>query len=376
MRAAFIYCQELQRFAYPPQCPFSTARAGLARDTLASMGLLAGQGRREVPTLPARREELLEFHTPRYLDLLQQATRGSLDEEGLAMGLGTEDTPIFADLYEYATLAVGGTLTAANMILSNQADVAFNPSGGYHHAHPARASGFCYLNDVVLACLRLAGAGKRVAFLDVDAHHCDGVQEAFFRRSDVMVISLHESGKTLFPGTGFEDEIGAGAGEGFTANLPLPAGVYDDAYIRAFEAVALPLLGAYDPDVIVLELGMDGLAGDPLTHLALTNNAHAQVVRDVRAFGKPILATGGGGYHIKNSARGFALAWTVLCGQDDPVDDLSVGLGGVLLETTEWLGGLKDRRLVPDERQKAEVDAAVDATVERVKKKVFPYHGL
>jgi acetoin utilization protein AcuC len=152
--------------------------------------------------------------------------------------------------------------------------------------------------------------------------------------------------------------------------------VYDDAYIRAFEAVALPLIGAYDPDVIVLELGMDGLAGDPMTHMALTNNAYAQVARDVRGFGKPILATGGGGYHIKNSARGFALAWTILSGQDDPVDDLSIGLGGVLLETTEWLGGLKDRRLVPDGKQKAEVDAGVEAAVERVKKKVFPYHGL
>ena len=178
-------------------------------------------------------------------------------------------------MYEYASLACGATLTGAELILSGEADIVFNPSGGFHHAKAQKASGFCYLNDIVLGCLRLTDKGKRVLYLDVDAHHCDGVQEAFYARKDVMVISLHESGKTLFPWAGFENEIGEGPGLGFNVNVPLPIGIFDEAYMTGFNQIVLPLIKAYKPDVIVLELGMDALAGDPLVHLSLTNNTYA-----------------------------------------------------------------------------------------------------
>jgi len=248
------------------------------------MGLLSGDDRWTASMDPADRPALEEFHSPGYLDVLQRAGRGDMDAEGLHMGLGTPETPVFRGLYEYAALACGASLTAAKLILTGQAEATFNPSGGYHHAHPAMASGFCYLNDVVLACLHLAEAGRRVVFLDVDVHHCDGVQEAFYSRSDVMTISLHQTGRTLFPGTGFEDEIGTGEGRGYSANVPLPPGTYDEAYLRAFRAVALPLIAAHDPDVIVLEVGMDGLAGDPLAQLNLTNNAYAEAVQELLRF--------------------------------------------------------------------------------------------
>lgn len=373
--AAFIYSAEIEQYHYPPDCPFNTTRAGKARAILASLGLLAGGGRFEAPLRPAERREMLKFHSARYIDALAAAPTGRFDLDMMAMGLGTPDCPVFSGMYEYAALACGGTLVAAELIMQGRAEVAFNPSGGYHHAGSERASGFCYVNDVVLACGRLAEAGKRVLYLDIDAHHGDGVQRAFFERDDVMTISFHESGKTLFPGTGFPDEIGRGAGEGFAVNVPLPAGTYDRAYLEAFDEVAMPLIGAFDPDVIVLEIGMDALSGDPLTHLALTNNTHAAVAAKVRAFARPILAVGGGGYHIENTARGWALAWCALCGEDDR-DAMGAGLGGVLMQSAEWSGGLRDRELVPDSAQAAAVGPQLRATVEAVKAGVFAIHGL
>jgi acetoin utilization protein AcuC len=375
-QAAFIHSAELERYPYPPDCPFNSGRAGRAHQILRSMGLLGGANQREIAPRPAGRDALETFHTAEYLDVLEDAARGHMGVEGLWMGLGTPDCPVFSGMYKYADLACGATLAGAELLLGGEADVAFNPSGGYHHAHPGRAAGFCYLNDAVLGCLRLAAAGKRALFLDIDAHHCDGVQAAFYHRRDVMTLSLHESGRTLFPGTGFEDEIGAGEGLGYSVNVPLPAGAYDEAFLKAFRAVAVPLGVAFGPDVIVLELGMDGLAGDPLTHLSLTNSAHVAVLRRLLDFQRPLLVIGGGGYHVENTARGWALAWTVLSGQDRGMEDLNVGLGGVLVETADWLGGLRDRPMVPTAQQRAAVDAAIDATIEKVKANLFARHGL
>ena len=373
--AVLVHSPQVCAYSYPPQCPFSTRRAHLAYEIISSMRLLSGKGREQVEPKPADEDALLKLHTARYLQVLKEAEAGHLDVEGLEMGLGTEETPIFKGLYDYAALACGGTAAAASLILSGDAHIAFNMSGGYHHAGPQTAAGFCYVNDVAIACSTLTEHGKRVLFLDVDAHHGDGVQNAFYSRSDVMTISFHESGRTLFPGTGFEDEIGVGEGQGFAVNLPLLQGTYDEAFLHAFRAIAPPLVAAYDPDVIVLELGMDMLAGDPLTHLGLTNNAYADVITATMAFDKPIVATGGGGYHEENTARGWALAWSLFCGEDGH-DEMSLGLGGVMLGSTDWLGGLRDKRSVTDATQREAVDAAVDKTIEAVKVNVFSFHGL
>ena len=375
VRAAFLHSQEMETFSYPRDCPFRTDRAARTRSILASFGLLTGTHRREVAPRPAGREVLETFHIPEYLDALQDAAAGHLTIEALHMGIGTADCPVFRGMYAYADLACGATVQGADLLLAGEVDVAFNPSGGYHHAHAERAAGFCYLNDVVLGCDRLARAGRRVLFLDVDAHHSDGVQEAFYARDDVMVISLHQNGKTLFPGTGFEEDIGTGQGEGYSVNLPLPPGTYDEAYLRVVREVVLPLIGAYKPDVIALEVGMDCLVGDPLVNLSLTNNAYADVVHAVRAFGRPILAVGGGGYHADNTARGWALVWSVLCGDDD-TQDLMAGLGGVLLESTDHVAGLRDRAQVVEPGVRKRVDAELDAAVRKVKQCVFKYHGL
>jgi acetoin utilization protein AcuC len=369
----FIYSGDFEKYHYPSGNPFKTERAGMARSMLRSMGLLSDE--EELIPAPASREQIETFHAPRYLDAMIRAPKGDLRVDDLYMGLGTEDCPIFIGMYEYAALACGASLAGAEAILSGRARVAFNPSGGYHHAGPAKAAGFCYINDVVLACMTLTEAGKRVAFVDIDVHHGDGVQNAFYDRADVLTISLHEAGKTLYPGSGSESEIGTGAGRGYSVNVPLPVGTYDEAYLRAFRSVALPVLKAFDADAVVLEIGMDALSGDPLAHLKLTNNAYAEAIGQVVRLGKPLLATGGGGYHPRNTARGWALAWCVLSGKDSEAAT-SHGLGGVLLETTDWQGGLRDRAVMPDDAERAEVDAAIDTTVEALKTSVFAIHGL
>lgn len=374
-KAAFIYSPELEKYHYPSEHPFNTIRAKRVRDTVNSMGLLSGSGISEVAPIPAERVVLKKFHTARYLHALQAASRGRWTPEALEMGIGTQDCPIFKGLYEYTVLATGASLVGADLILSGEADIAFNPSGGYHHAHPERASGFCYINDVALACMGLAEHRKRVLYLDVDVHHGDGVAEAFYDRSDVMTISFHQNPKTLFPGTGFENEIGTGPGKGYCVNVPLPVGTYDKAYIKAFEAIALPLIGAYEPDVFVFQLGADALAGDPLAHLQLTNNVYVEIINHLLSFDKPILATGGGGYNVENTVRAWSLAWSVFCGADD--DDMHhAAVGGVLLENTEWQGGLRDRALAVTESQRKAVVPAIEATVKKIKTNLFPIHGL
>jgi acetoin utilization protein AcuC len=371
----FIYSSELEKYHYPSEHPFNTVRAKKVRETVKSMGLLSGRGRSEVAPVAAERVVLKKFHTARYLHALKKASGGHVDAEALKMGIGSPDCPVFKGLYDYAVLATGGTLTGAKMILAGQADIGFNPSGGYHHAGPELASGFCYINDVALACIVLAENSKRILYLDVDVHHGDGVANAFYERSDVMTISFHENPKTLFPGTGFEDEIGKGEGKGYCVNVPLPVGTYDKAYMEAFEAVAPPLITAYNPDVIVLQLGADALAGDPLAHLQLTNNTYAEIINHVMGFGKRILATGGGGYNVENTVRAWALAWSVFCGADKD-KDMDHAVGGVLLETTEWQGGLRDRALAVTKQQRNAVEPAIEAVVQKIKKTIFPIHGL
>jgi len=375
-RAAFLYSPAIERFHYPPECPFITQRAAIARHMLAKMDLLEGPGRTEVAFEPAPREVLERFHTPRYLDAMLRAVGGDLDLEGLGMGFGTPDVPVFREMFDFAALATGGTVRGVELLTGGEAQVAFNPAGGFHHARPEEAAGFCYLNDVGLACLLLAERMGRVLYLDVDVHHGDGVQEFFYRRRDVMTISLHESGTTLYPGTGWPHEVGEGPGRGYSVNVPLPAGTYDAAFLEAFKAVVPPLVEAFDPQVVVLQAGADGLSGDPLAHWTLTNNAYAEVARRVVEFGRPVLATGGGGYHPANTARAWALVWTVLAAAETETETTQAGFGGVMLESTEWAGGLRDRTLVPEAERREAVEAAVRRTIEAVRRHVFPLHGL
>jgi acetoin utilization protein AcuC len=375
-RTAFIYSTQLEKFSYPPNVPFVVKRAEQTYNLLKSLGLLEADNIKTIAPKPATRTELEKFHSANYLDALRLAAEGKITAVGSRMGLGTLDCPVFSDMYDYSAWACGATLTGAELILAGEADIAFNPSGGFHHATAERASGFCYLNDIVLGCIRLVEDGKRVLYLDLDAHHGDGVQEAFYEKKEVLVISLHESGETLFPWTGSADEIGKGKGLGFNVNAPLPLGIDDKAYLTVFDKIVSPLIKAYDPDVIVLELGMDALAGDPLAHLSLTNNAYAEIISRLLHFNKPILATGGGGYDVEKTVRGWALAWEIFCCEERDKADSSLGMGGIMLQSKEWSGGLRDRALPIPEKERRSVDTAIQAAIDAVIKNVFRYHGI
>jgi len=354
----FIYSPELDRYPYPASCPFNTRRAGLVRKSLDSRSQLNGNGYGEVAAKIATDEEVERYHSKDYVEAIKRASRGEFDHAFLEYGLGTGDCPEFMGMYDNFLWATGASLTAARHLLEGNARIAFNPAGGLHHAHAERASGFCYINDVVLAGLLFAEAGKRVLFLDIDVHHTDGVQEAFYHRSDVMTISLHQSGRTLFPGTGFEDEIGEADGTGFAVNVPLPAGTYDGAYEKVLAEVAYPLVEAYRPDVIILEAGADTLADDPLAGLKLTNNIHAGVCQKLMSYDKPMLVTGGGGYHVENTVRAWALIWTVITGQE------------------ESQSRLRDVRPGREAIVKGSIDAAIDGVIGKVKRNIFPIHGM
>ncbi|MHC4284047.1 MAG: acetoin utilization protein AcuC [Planctomycetota bacterium] len=365
-KAAFIYSPELEKYSYPPEHPFNTIRPKKTREIVSSLGLLSGDDRSEVAPVEVGRMVLKKFHSARYLHALKKANPRRWDAEAFDMGLGTEDCPVFERLYDYAVLAAGGTLVAAERILAGSADVAFNPSGGFHHAGPERASGFCYINDVALACTILAEASKRVLYLDVDVHHGDGVAYGFYDRRDVMTISLHENPKVLFPGTGFQNEIGKGEGKGYCVNVPLPIGTYDEAYMKAFGSIARPLVEAFRPDVIVFELGADALAGDPLAHLYLTNNVYADIINYLLSLNTPILATGGGGYNIDNTVRAWALAWCVLCGAGSE-GSVESGAGTVGSSSINEQDGLRDGPLPVSTQQRETVTRAIETTIEAVK---------
>jgi acetoin utilization protein AcuC len=374
-KPVFIYSPEFEKYSYPPGAMLVTQRALKTRELLKSLKLLGGERGKESVPAPATKRELQKFHSARYLEALQQAADGKLTREGRRMGIGTPDCPVFKDMFGYASLACGATLTGAELFLSGETDVAFNPSGGYHRAKAEKASGFCYLNDLVLACIRFSNNGKRVLYLDLDAHHGDGVQEAFYSSNKVMVISLHESGKTLWPGTGYEDEIGDGSGKGFNINIPLPLGICDEVYLDVFQKFVIPLINAYVPDIFVLQLGMDALAGDPLAHLELTNNTHAEIIGQILRYNKPMLATGGGGYHFDNTVRGWALAWKTMCGQGDG-SDFSIGMGGVMLQSLEWADGLRDRVLPMNEKHCNSVRRSIRTTIRLLARNVLKYHGI
>ena len=178
-KGAFIHSDEIERYHYPPECPFKTERAAATKLILSSMGLYIVDSASEVPPKPATESELLLFHEPEYLEALRRVTQGDFRAEDLHRGIGTQDTPVFPDLYPYAELAAGATIRGVELILTGTVSYVFNPSGGFHHAFPAAAGGFCYINDVVIGCKILKANGKRVFCLDLDAHHGNGTQTAF-----------------------------------------------------------------------------------------------------------------------------------------------------------------------------------------------------
>jgi acetoin utilization protein AcuC len=319
---AFLYEPALAEWRLSPDHPFKPERLTLVRDLLLASGLLSEAEIRSPGLL--RPGELTAVHEPEYVAMVERISRGERPEEAIAFGLGTSDTPVADGLHEGVARVCAATATAVQLVADGTVRRAASFAGGLHHAMPGRASGFCIYDDLAVGIERATAAGLRVAYLDLDAHHGDGVQHAFYDRSDVLTISVHESGRYLFPGTGHTHEIGTGDGRGWSVNLPLEPFTEDDSYLRVFDEVVPGVLDAFGPDLIVLQAGADTHRDDPLAHLSLSLNglraSYDRVVAlaDRHCDGRMVV-TGGGGYAAYDVVpRAWAQAWSALSGRPMP----------------------------------------------------------
>lgn len=273
---------------------------------------------------PASFREMAKFHCDDYLDFLRRVTPEDSEEilkyqARFNVGEYCPDCPVFEGVYEFCSISAGGSIVAAKRINQGVADIAINWGGGLHHAKRSEASGFCYVNDIVLAIVELLKYYQRVLYIDTDVHHGDGVEEAFYSTDRVMCLSLHKFGE-FFPGTGALNDIGMGKGRHYSVNVPLNDGIDDESYKFIFNSVVEHIMNWYCPGVVVLQLGADSLVGDRLGAFNLSMRGHAQSVSFLKKFNVPFLMVGGGGYTIKNVARAWCYETSVAAGVDLPED--------------------------------------------------------
>jgi acetoin utilization protein AcuC len=374
MRTALIHSEAWRRFDYGPQHPLRMERLGLTWSLMQAYGLTAGPDMILPAPEPADEAVIGRFHRKEYLQVLKASDEGRAPSYAALFGLGPGDNPVFPGLWEAARLVAGGSLLAADLVASGAVDRAFHFAGGLHHAMPARASGFCYVNDAVLAIMRLRERGLRVAYVDIDAHHGDGVQAAFYDDPAVLTISTHERGDYLFPGTGFVEEAGEGPGVGYSVNLPLEPYTDSAVYQPRFDAVVPPLLEAFHPDVVVAQLGIDSHRTDPLTHLELDVQGFAGAVAAIARLAPRLVALGGGGYDLQNVARGWTAAWAAL---NDI--DLAPGLPAGFLASEGRAFTVRTLWDPPEEipeQHRARAREYADRQVEAIRRLIFPVHGL
>ncbi|GLJ43787.1 hypothetical protein SUGI_0911550 [Cryptomeria japonica] len=264
--------------------------------------------------------ELAQFHSADYVEFLHRITPDTqhmFSKELIKYNMG-EDCPVFENLFEFCQIYAGGTIDAARRLNNQISDIAINWAGGLHHAKKCEASGFCYINDLVLGILELLKHHARVLYIDIDVHHGDGVEEAFYYTDRVMTVSFHKYGDMFFPGTGDVKEVGEKEGKYYAINVPLKDGIDDASFTRLFRTIISKVVETYQPGAIVLQCGADSLAGDRLGCFNLSIDGHAQCVRIVKKFNLPLLVTGGGGYTKENVARCWAVETGVLLDTELP----------------------------------------------------------
>jgi len=370
-KAVLVYSKQFGRHSYGPSHPLKVERLQLTMDLIAAYGLLDTPDAPWVEARKADETDLLQFHSAEYLAMLKLANTGQAPPQARRFGLGSGDNPIFPGLFDWSLLVAGATLECVRQVMDKDRRIAFNIAGGLHHARADRASGFCYLNDPVIGISRMIENGLRVGYLDIDVHHGDGVQGAFYNTDRVLTISIHQHGYTLFPGTGFPDEMGEGPGRGYAVNVPLAPGTGDDVYLWTFMEVVPPLMRAYDPDVLVTQLGVDTLATDPLAGLNLTPKGFIKLVEEIKSWNRKWVALGGGGYDVMNVARAWSQAWAVMKGADIPD-----GLPEAFVDQHRVELGPTATRSVPVFGREAAVDDGARKlaalVVAKIKKNIFP----
>ncbi|MBM7075902.1 MULTISPECIES: acetoin utilization protein AcuC [Micromonospora] len=365
--------------------PLDPVRVELTVALARELGVLDRPGVRLVEPEPADDATLTRVHRPDYLEAVRAAPRDPLFA---GYGLGTSDNPVFDGMHESSALIAGASVAAAEAVWRGEARRAVNVAGGLHHAMPDRAAGFCVYNDPAVAIARLLDLGaERVAYVDVDVHHGDGVQEIFYRDPRVLTVSLHETPLALFPGTGFPDETGGPGAQGSAVNVPLPPGTDDAGWQRAFHAIVPSVLRAFRPQILVTQCGADGHRMDPLADLHLSVDGQRATYLALRALADELcdgrwVATGGGGYAL---VEVVPRAWTHLLAvaTGDPLDPATLTPPG-------WRTLAAHRRPGHDVplRMTDDVDPehrpwqptgepnSVDRAVAATRKAVFPLLGL
>ncbi|WP_169949861.1 acetoin utilization protein AcuC [Microbispora sp. H11081] len=376
-----VWDEDLLSYDFGPGHPLAPVRVELTMALARDLGVL--DAAEMIGCVPATEDEIALVHTRDYIEAVKNVSKDG--RPALRYGLGTEDNPAFAGVHEAAALVTGATLAAARAVWTGEAEHAVNVAGGLHHAMPGAASGFCVYNDPAVAIAWLLSQGAtRIAYVDVDVHHGDGVQTAFYDDPRVLTISLHESPGTLFPGTGFPQETGA---EGTAVNVALPAGCGDTEWLRAFHAVVPPLLHHFQPQVLVTQQGCDSHALDPLANLMLSldgqRTAYAALHRLAHeTAGGRWIAVGGGGYEL---VQVVPRAWTHLIAEavGRPVDPSTETPETWRTFAREHTGEIPPLRMTDgrhprwrDISEGYDPADAVDRAVIATRKAVFPFHGL
>jgi len=324
-RSAFVYSPEYLAYKLSEEHPLNPIRLALTESLIDACGLLEGPDVFRAEPRTATDDEIMYAHDREYVERVRELGQaGGYVYPDFEFGLGSSDNPIFEGMHEASSLVTGGSLVAAELVTSGQATHAFNPGGGLHHANRRMASGFCVYNDCAVAIAWLRMQGLRVLYTDTDAHHGDGVQNIFYEDPGVLTISFHETGRFLFPGTGFPSERGSGAGVGYAVNVPLEPYTDHESFVECYETVVPPLARAFKPDIIVAQNGCDGHAIDPLTHLHYLTRTFEHVA--IRSHdlahelcdGK-LIALGGGGYALWTVVpRAWASVWAAVSGHPLP----------------------------------------------------------
>ncbi|XP_065179815.1 histone deacetylase 1-like [Sycon ciliatum] len=305
-KVCYYYDSDVGNYYYGQGHPMKPHRIRMTHNLLLNYGLY----RKMEIYRPKKADvsELTKYHSDDYIKFLRTIRPDNIGEHSKQMprfNVG-EDCPVFDGLFEFCQLATGGSIAGAIKLNKKQADIAINWSGGLHHAKKSEASGFCYVNDIVLAILELLKYHQRVLYIDIDIHHGDGVEEAFYTTDRVMTVSFHKYGE-YFPGTGDIKDVGAGKGKYYAVNFPLRDGIDDDSYQSIFRPVIAKVMEMYRPNAVVLQCGADSLSGDRLGCFNLSLKGHSDCVDYVKSFNLPLLLLGGGGYTIRNVAR----CWTL-----------------------------------------------------------------
>lgn len=373
---------QLDRLRTEPNAFWNRTRLDITWGLPVMLGLLNNQHISLQPMRLASREELRLYHDSSYIETLELfGNMGSAFSS--RFGLDTDDCPIFPDVDKYASYPVGATIDAVTGVAEGRFRNAISFFGGFHHAMPSLAAGFCYYNDCAIAIrkYRRAYPNKKVLYLDTDAHHSDGTQQAFYSDPNVLTISTHEYSMGFFPGTGQAEEIGEGEGKGYSVNIPLPPLTDDVEYWRAFEELVPPIWKAYRPDLVFWEVGGDAHEKDPLTDLMLTLDTYQRLSKTVREQvhlgGRKLVVVGGGGYDPVATAK----IWTMILADLAEIP-LPPTLPASWIELCHRHGldvartGWTDRPMCTDTEHRQNVHRAVGETIETVKKLVFPIFGL